>query len=167
MCYESAIASARGDEATLAKSLIISLEDAAANWYSTLPPGCIYSWQQLKAKFLLNFLGFQAELDMEEDFLSCAQREKETLPNFYRRFLQLKAQAPEVSNEQVIAQAIKALRVGLLHSHLVREQPKTVLELYEQFVKFSKSKIQHFRKLEQQRKVSKPDEAPRPRYNEN
>jgi hypothetical protein len=66
----------------------------------------------LKDKFILNFQGFQAELDTEEDFLSCAQRDKETLPNFYRRFLQLKAQAPEVSDDQVIAQAIKALRVG-------------------------------------------------------
>jgi hypothetical protein len=39
-------------------------------------------------------------------------------------------------------------------------------ELYEQFTKFNKSEIQHFRKLEQQRKVSKADEAPRPRHNE-
>jgi hypothetical protein len=31
MSYEAAIASAGGDEATLTKSLIISLEDAAAN----------------------------------------------------------------------------------------------------------------------------------------
>jgi hypothetical protein len=37
-----------------------------------------------------------------------------------------------------------------------------VLELYGQFAKFSKSEIQHFCKLEQQRKVSKPDETPRP-----
>jgi hypothetical protein len=83
------------------------------------------------------------------------------LPNFYRRFLQLKAQAPEVSDDHVIAQAIKALRAGPLHSHLVRERPKTPSELYEQFIKFSKLEIQHFRKLEQQRKVAKPDEAPR------
>jgi hypothetical protein len=55
MSYEAAIASAGGDEATLAKSLIISLEDATANWYSRLPSGCIYSWPQLKEKFLLNF----------------------------------------------------------------------------------------------------------------
>jgi hypothetical protein len=74
---------------------------------------------------------------------------KETLLNFYRRFLQLKAQAPEMSNDQVIVQAIKALRVGSLHSRLVRERPKTLLELYEQFAKFSKSEVQHFRKLEQ------------------
>jgi hypothetical protein len=80
MSYQAAIALSGGDEATLTKSLIISLEDADANWYSRFPPGCIYSWPQLKEKFLLNFQGFQAELDSEEDFLSCTRREKETLP---------------------------------------------------------------------------------------
>jgi hypothetical protein len=54
-----------------------------------------------------------------------------------------------VFDEQVIAQAIKALRVGPLHSHLVTERPKTMPELYDQFVKFSKSEIKHFCKLEQ------------------
>jgi hypothetical protein len=43
MSYEVATASAGGDEATLAKFLIISLKDTMANWYSRLPPGCIYS----------------------------------------------------------------------------------------------------------------------------
>jgi hypothetical protein len=81
-------------------------------------------------KFLLNFLGFQAELDTQ-DFISCAQREKETLLNFYRRFLQLKAQAPNVSDDQAITQSIKALCMGPLHSHLVRERYKIVPELYE------------------------------------
>jgi hypothetical protein len=104
---------------------------------------------------------------MEEDFLSCAKREKEMLHNFYQTFLQLKSWAPEVLDEQVIAQGIKALHLGPLHSHLIRERPKTTLELYEQFTKFSKLEVQHFRKLEQQRKVSKPDEALRPHYNEN
>jgi hypothetical protein len=83
MCYEATIFSAGGDEATLAKSLIIFVEDAAANWYSRLPPIYIYSLQQLKEKFLLNFQGFQVELSTEEDFLSDAQYEKDTLPNCY------------------------------------------------------------------------------------
>jgi hypothetical protein len=78
----------------------------------------------------------------------------------------MKAQVLEVSDDQVIVQAIKTMRAGLLHSHLVREQPKVVLELYEQFAKFSKSEIQHFHKLEQQRKASKLDKAPRPHHNE-
>jgi hypothetical protein len=54
-----------------------------------------------------------------------------------------------------------------LHSHLVREWPKIVSEIYEQFTKFSKSEVQYFRKLEQQRKIAKPDEALRPRYSDN
>jgi hypothetical protein len=149
MSYKAVIASAGGDEPTLSKSLIIFLGYAALNWYYRLLPGCIYSRPHLKEKFLLNFQGFQVELDLEENFLSHTQREKETLPNFYHRFLQRKAQAPEVSDDQVIAQTIKALHAGPLHSHLVREWPKIVSELYEQFAKFSKSEIQHFRKLEQ------------------
>jgi hypothetical protein len=72
MCYEAVIASAGRDEATLTKFLIISLEDATANWYSRLLPKCIYSLQQLKEKFLLSFQGFQLELSTKEDFLPCA-----------------------------------------------------------------------------------------------
>jgi hypothetical protein len=86
---------------------------------------------------------------MEEDLLSCAQYEKEILPNFYQRFLQLKAQALEVSDDQVITQAIKVLHARPLHSHMVREQPKIVAELYENFAKLSKSEVLHFWKLEQ------------------
>jgi hypothetical protein len=52
-------------------------------------------------------------------------------PQFLLRFLQLKLQAPEVSDDQVIAQAIKAMRVGPLDSHLVKEWPKIVPKLYE------------------------------------
>jgi hypothetical protein len=44
---------------------------------------------------------------------------------------------------------MKVLRMGPLHSHLVREQSKIVSELYEQFVKFSKFEVQPFHKLEQ------------------
>jgi hypothetical protein len=60
---------------------------------------------------LLNFQGIQAEFSTKEDFQSGVQRENKTLPNFYRRILQLKAQAPKVSDDQVIAQVIKALHV--------------------------------------------------------
>jgi hypothetical protein len=108
------------------------------------------------------------ELYKEEDFLSCAQYEKEMLPNFYRWFLQLKAQALKVSNDQINAQAIKSMHSRPLHSHMVRERPKRVAKLYENVVKFSKSVVLHFRKLKQQRKVPKHDEASRSAcYNDN
>jgi hypothetical protein len=80
--------------------------------------------------------------------LSCAQYEKETVSNFCRRFLQLKAQALKVSDDQVIAQAIKALCARPLHSNLVRERPKIVTEMCENFAKFNKLEVVHFQKLE-------------------
>jgi hypothetical protein len=49
----------------------------------------------------------------------------------------------------------------MLHSHLVMERSKTVTELYEKFTKFSKLEVLHFRKLKQQRKAPKYDEASR------
>jgi hypothetical protein len=38
---------------------------------------------------------------------------------------------------------------------------KTVAELYENFTKFGKSEVLHFRKLEEQSKAPKHDEASR------
>jgi hypothetical protein len=53
-----------------------------------------------------------------------------------------------------------------LHSHLARESPKIVQELYENFEKFSKLEVLHFRKLEQQCIAPKESEAAMPaQYN--
>jgi hypothetical protein len=68
MSYEAAIASFSEDKITLAKSFIISLKNAIANWYARLPPRSIASWAQLKEKFIVNFQGFQADVRTEEDF---------------------------------------------------------------------------------------------------
>jgi hypothetical protein len=84
------------------------------------------------------------------------------LSGFFRRFLRLKAQATEVSDEQAITQAIKSLCTGQLHSHLVREHPKMLEELYEEFRKFSRVEVLHFHKLGQQRKATNDNESSRP-----
>jgi hypothetical protein len=133
MSYEAAIASSGGDDITLAKSFIISLENVVVNWYARLPPRSITSWAHLKEKFLVSFQGFQVDLSMEQDFFSCQQYERETLLDFFCKFLHLKAQAPEVSDEQAITQAIKALCTSQLHNHLVRERPRTLEVLYGNF----------------------------------
>jgi hypothetical protein len=52
MSYKAAIASSGGDDTTLTKKFIISLENVATNWYVRLPPRSIMSWAMLKEKFL-------------------------------------------------------------------------------------------------------------------
>jgi hypothetical protein len=55
MSYQVAVASSRGDDATMAKSFITALEGPALTWYTRLPPLSIDSWRSLWDKFLLNF----------------------------------------------------------------------------------------------------------------
>jgi hypothetical protein len=92
MSYDAAIVLSGGDDTTLAKSFIISHENAAANWYARLSLRSIASWVHLKEKFLVNFQGFKADLSTEEDFFSCQQYQRETQPGFFHRFLHLKEQ---------------------------------------------------------------------------
>jgi TolA-binding protein len=63
MSYQVAVASSRGDDATMAKSFIIALEGPALTWYTRLPPLSIDSWRSLRDKFLLNFQGYRPDTD--------------------------------------------------------------------------------------------------------
>jgi hypothetical protein len=84
------------------------------------------------------------------------------LPDFFHRFLRLKAQAPEVLDEQTITQAIKAMHDGQILRNLVRECPRILEELYDEFRKFSRVEVLHFHKLGQQRKSTSENERSRP-----
>jgi hypothetical protein len=44
MSYQVTVASSGGDDATMAKSFIITLEGPALTWYTRLPPWSIDSW---------------------------------------------------------------------------------------------------------------------------
>jgi hypothetical protein len=59
-------------------------------------------------------------MSVQKKIFSCQHYERETFLDFFRIFLRLKAQASEVSDEQAITQAIKALHAGQLQSQLVR-----------------------------------------------
>jgi hypothetical protein len=85
LCYEAAIALAGGDEATLAKSLIISLEDATTNLYSRLPPQYIYSWQQLKDKIFSTSKGSKQSLIPKKTFCRALTERKKHCPSFTER----------------------------------------------------------------------------------
>jgi hypothetical protein len=76
-------------------------------------------------------------------FVMCPVQKRDIAKNFLK-VLRHKAQVPKISDDQVIAQAIKAFCAGPLHIHLVRERPKRVQELYENLKKFNKSEVLHF-----------------------
>ena len=103
----------------------------AQQWYSSLKEKSIHSWDQLKANLLVDFQGFQPAGLTDIDLFNCKQQIKEPMSQYFKRFIQIKAQIPNIPDEVVIIAVIKGLRVGRCASHLARKKPSTVIELYE------------------------------------
>jgi hypothetical protein len=156
MSYQVAIASSGGDDATMAKSFIIALEGPVLTWYTRLPPLFIDSWKGLRDKFLLNFQGYRPDTDALAQLSLCKQQEKETLHEYYRKFLSLKSQLPSVDDRIAIHYAISGLWAGVLYSHCFRDPPKSLQELYQLIEKYARSEELHQRKIESQRKPKDP-----------
>jgi hypothetical protein len=112
----------------------------------------IDSWRSLRDKFLLNFQGYRLDTDALAELSLCKQMEKETLREYYRKFLTLKSQLPSVDDQIAIHYAISGLRAGVLYSHCIMDPPKNLQEWYQLFEKYARSEELHQRKVESQRK---------------
>jgi hypothetical protein len=145
----------------MAKSFIIALEGPTLTWYTRLPPLSIDSWRSLRDKFLLNFQGYRPDTDALAELSLCKQLEKETLREYYRKFLTLKSQLPSVDDQIAIHYAISGLRAGVLYSHCIRDPPKNLQELYKLFEKYARSEELHQRKVKSQRKPKDPPQSSR------
>jgi hypothetical protein len=161
MSYQVAVASSGGDDATMAKSFIIALEGPALTWYTRLPPLSIDSWRSLRDKFLLNFQGYRPDTDALAELSLCKQLERETLPEYYHKFLTLKSQLSSVDDQIAIHYAISDLWAGVLYNHCIRDPPKNLQELYQLFKKYARSEGLHQRKVESQRKPKDPPHSSR------
>ena len=53
--YEMVVFLAGGDAATVVKWLILAIEDVAHDWYTSLKPLSINSWQQVSVELLATF----------------------------------------------------------------------------------------------------------------
>jgi hypothetical protein len=157
MSYQVAIASSGGHDATMAKSLIIALKGTTLTWYTRLPPLSIESWKALSDKLLLNFQGYRPDIDALAELSLYRQQEKETLREYYKKFLLLNSQLPSVEDHIAIHYAISGLCAGVLYSHCIRDPPKKLQELYQLFEKYARSEEQHQCKIESQ---WKPKDTP-------
>jgi len=150
MSFEATVISGGDDETTLAKSLVMAVKGPSQQWYSSLKAKSIHSWDQLKANLLVDFQGFQPAGLTDIDLFNCKQQIKEPLSQYFKRFIQIKAQIPNIPDEVVIIAAIKGLRVGQCASHLAREKPSTVTELYEVIQKYCKSDDDYRKRIEEE-----------------
>jgi hypothetical protein len=80
----------------------------------------------------------------------CKQSQGEPLKDYFQRYVQPKARAPNVSDDVAIEAAIKGLRIGPFAAHLAREKPIIIQQLYSEFEKYCKSDADYRKRLEEQ-----------------
>ena len=109
----------------------MAVEDIAHYWYTSLNPLSVHSWQQLKAERLSTFQSYQPGAKTTRDLLNCIQRDDKPLSEYLERFIQIKAQVPNVLEETVIAAAIEGLAIGQCATHFTKNQSRIIKELFE------------------------------------
>jgi hypothetical protein len=72
------------------------------------------------------------------------------LKDYFQRFIQVKAKAPDIPEEVVIEAAIKGLRIGPFAAHLATEKPTSMQDLYTEFEKYCRSDNDFCKRLEEQ-----------------
>jgi DNA-binding transcriptional MerR regulator len=159
MSNQVAVASSGGDDATMAKVIHHRPRRPRSHLVHQVAPLSIDFWRSLRNKFLLNFQGYRPDTDALAELSLCKQLERETLREYYRKFLTLKSQLPSVDDRIAIHYAISGLRAGVLYSHCIRDPPKNLQELYQLFKKYARSKELHQRKIESQRKPKDPPQS--------
>jgi hypothetical protein len=117
----------------------MAVEDVAHEWYMSFRPLSINTLQQAKAELLATFQGHQSGAKTTRDLLNCVQQDDEPLSKYLESFIKLKAQVLNVPEATVITAAIEGLARGQCASHLSREQPATVKELFEVMRKYARS----------------------------
>jgi hypothetical protein len=147
MSYEAAISSIGGDDVALAKSFIVACEDPVLNWYSLLPPHSIYSWIDLKPKFIQAFQVFHETSAKPSDLFNCKQKDREPLQSFMRRFMQQKSQILGTHEKITIQALIKGLTPGPTTSYVTRKEPQTIEELFKELEQYIKSDKDHLKRV--------------------
>jgi hypothetical protein len=150
MRYESTVNSGGGDDVALAKSFIIACEGPVLNWYSLLQPHSVCSWVDLKTKFIQAFQIFHETTAQSLDLYNCKQKDREPLQNFVRRLMQQRSQIPEAHDKTTIHALIKGLTPGPTASHLIRNKPKSIDELFQKLEEYIKSDEDHRRRVAEQ-----------------
>jgi hypothetical protein len=79
MSYEATISSYGGNTAAMAKSFVMAARSVAQTWYSSLRPGSITTWQNLKDMLVTSFQGFQTYPVTTQALFQCTEDHEEYL----------------------------------------------------------------------------------------
>lgn len=118
-----------------------------------------------RTKISLKIQGYQSGAETTiMDLMNCVQQDNE---EYLERFIQLKAQVPNVLEATVIAAAIDGLAIGQCASFLSREPLSTVKELFEIMRRYARSDKDYKRRKEKRTSMRQVGKTLRPPHQPN
>jgi hypothetical protein len=93
---------AGGNNDTKALFFPMALEPTPLRWFNKLRKDSVYTWEELKALFVENFVAVLTRSTTKTEFRNCKQNQGESLSEYYRRFSEMRATILDVLDSDVI-----------------------------------------------------------------
>jgi hypothetical protein len=100
--YVTAITAAGGNTAVMATYFHVALSGPARTWLMNLAPGSIYSWEELYARFVVNFASAYQQNGVETHLHVVRQEPGETLRTFISHFTKVRGTIPRIYDASII-----------------------------------------------------------------
>jgi hypothetical protein len=128
--YVITITAAGGNTAVMATYFHVALSGPAQTWLMNLAPGSIYSWEELCARFVVNFASAYQQHGVEAHLHAVRQEPGETLRTFISRFTKVRGTIPRISDASIITTFRQGVRDEKMLEKLATHDVETVPTLF-------------------------------------
>ena len=101
----------------------------AMNWFTSLAPDSIGSWEELKKVFTDNYMATYTPSGTKHDLNSIYQNPYELLRSYIRRFSKMRNSIPNITEAEVITAFVRGLHHRDLCSKFNSKPPKGIGEM--------------------------------------
>jgi hypothetical protein len=128
--YVTAITAAGGNTAVMATYFHVALSSSARTWLMNLASGSIYSWEELCARFVANFVSAYQQHGVEAHLHAVRQEPGETLRTFISRFTKVRGTIPRIFDASIITAFQQGVRDEKMLEKLATHDVETVPTLF-------------------------------------
>jgi hypothetical protein len=115
--YVTTIIAAGGNATVMATYFHVALSRPARTWLMNLAPGSVYSWEELCARFTVNFGSAYQQHGVDAHLHAVRQEPGETLRMFISRFTKVRGTIPHIFDASIIT----AFRQGVHHEKMLEK----------------------------------------------
>jgi hypothetical protein len=128
--YVTAITAAGGNTVVMVTYFHVALSGPARTWLMNLAPGSIYTWEELCARFVVNFASAYQQHGVEAHLHAVRQEPGETLRKFISRLTKVRGTIPRISDASIITTFQQWVRDKKMLEKLVTHDVETVPTLF-------------------------------------